>query len=275
MTKLYRGMDRAALDLAYNNVKAVLNFSEVFAGFRSRSERLYETSECKRDIPYGIEPRQRFDLFLNPSRNAPTWIFVHGGYWQTLAKEDFAFVARGALLLGCNVVLAEYTLAPQATMTQIVNEIGSLLDHLFVNREKLGIRRGPVCLAGHSAGGHLAMVHREHPLLSHAMAISPLVDLEPISLCWLNEKLVLSEHEIEAFSPLRNIGKGVPTTVAVGTAELPELVRHANDYATAALTAGEAIRYVPIGDRNHFTVLDDLVESSGALMTTLTRDMIR
>jgi arylformamidase len=274
MTVLYRGMDRAALDAAYNNTKAVADVQTVFEGFRSRSAHLYETAQCERDLRYGDQPRERFDLIRGRGANPPTVIYIHGGYWQTLGKEDFAFVAQGPLELGYNVVLAEYTLAPHASMMQIVQEIDRLLNHLAANRDALTMGRGPICLAGHSAGGQLSLVHRSHPLLTHTMAISPLVDLEPISLSWLNEKLALTPNEIDVYSPLRHIGKGTPTTIAVGTAELPELVRHANEYAAAAKKSGEETDYVAIDHRNHFTILEDLACASGALTEALARALL-
>jgi acetyl esterase/lipase len=273
MPMLYRGMDRAALDVAYNNTKAVSDFQTIFGNFQSRSKRFYETTQCERDIRYGDHPRERFDLVLGRENNGPTIVYIHGGYWQALTKEDFAFVAKGPLELGFNVVLAEYTLAPQASMTQIVQEIGRLLDHLAANQDNLKIGRGPVCLAGHSAGGHLSLVHRLHPLIAHTMAISPLVDLEPISLCWLNEKLNLTPGEIDQFSPLGHIGKGTPMTIAVGAAELPELVRHASEYAVSAAKAGEKADYIAIDDRNHFTVLEDLASASGTLTKALAHSL--
>jgi arylformamidase len=269
---LYRGMDRVTLDAAYNNTKAIPDFAAVYAGFQSRSAELYEAIECQRDIRYGEQPRQRFDLFRSRNANAPTLIFIHGGYWQTLSKEDFAFVAAGPLAHGFNVVLVEYTLAPQSSMTGIVDEIGGLLDYLLVNRDRLEIGQAPVCLSGHSAGGHLSLVHRAHPLLTHAMAISPLTDLEPISLSWLNEKLRLTQREVDVYSPLRHIGKSVPTIVAVGAAELPELVRQASDYAAAATEAKEMVQYVAVDTGTHFSVLEDLAQPSGTLTRALTRN---
>jgi acetyl esterase/lipase len=273
MTVLYRGMDRAALDAAYNNTKAVSDFPTVFAEFQARSARLYETTQCDRDMSYGDRPRERFDLVRGRGANAPTVVFIHGGYWQMFSKEDFAFVAQGPLALGCNVVLAEYTLAPRSSMTQIVQEIGRLLDHLAVTRDALKIGRGPVCLLGHSAGGHLSLVHRSHPMLTYAMAISPLVDLEPVSLSYLNANLNLTPSEIDMYSPLRHIGKGSPMTVAVGADELPELVRHASEYAAAAAESGEDVEYVAIDNRSHFKVLEDLAWPSGALTKILARTL--
>jgi arylformamidase len=269
MNVLYRGMDRVALDAAYNNTKAVSDFPAIFAGFRTRSRHLYETTQCHRDVRYGDHPRERFDLLRGGDSNAPVMVYVHGGYWQTLTKEDFAFVAQGPLELGFDVVLAEYKLAPEASMTQIVQEIGRLLDHLAANRDSLKLESGPVCLVGHSAGGHLSLVHRSHPLLAYTMAISPLVDLEPISLSWLNEKLKLAPSEIDQFSPLGHIGKATPMTIAVGAAELPELVRHASEYAAAATKSGQKADYIAIDDRNHFTILEDLACTSGVLTKPL------
>jgi arylformamidase len=274
MNVIYHGMDRAALDVAYNNTKAVPNFSTLFADFQSRSAHLYETTRCERNIRYGKNLRERFDLLRGRGANRPTVIYVHGGYWQTLSKEDFAFVAQGPLALGYNLVMAEYTLAPQSSMTQMVQEIGRLLDYLTDNRDPLNLGRGPVCLVGHSAGGHLSLVHRTHPLLAHTMLISPLVDLEPISLSWLNAKLQLTRTEIDQYSPLRHIDKGAPMTVAVGGAELPELIRHASEYAAAAAKLGEKVEYIPIADRNHFSVLEDLASPSGALTTVLARSLV-
>jgi arylformamidase len=275
MTVLYRGMNRAALDVAYNNTRAVADFKQIFGDFQARSARFYRTTRCDRDIRYGHGPRERFDLARGSGVDAPTVIYIHGGYWQTLNKEDFAFVGQGPLELGYNFVLAEYTLAPQASMTQMVQEIGRLLDHLVSTRVELRIGNGPVCLAGHSAGGHLALVHRSHALLAHAMGISPLVDLEPISLSWLNEKLSLTQKEIDEYSPLRQVSAGVPTTITVGAAELPELIRHASDYAAAAAKSGEEISYAAVDNRNHFTILEEFAAASGAIAKMLARALSR
>jgi arylformamidase len=268
---LYRGMDRATLDVAYNNTKAVSDFQAIFAGFQARSAHLYGSVKWDRDIRYGDCPRERFDLVHGRGANSPTVVYIHGGYWQTLSKEDFAFIAQGPLELGYNFLLAEYTLAPESSMMQIVQEIGRLLDHLATYRDALKLGQGPVFLVGHSAGGHLSLVHRSHPLLAHTMAISPLVDLEPISLSWLNTKLNLTPSEIDLYSPLRHVGRGTPMTIAAGSAELPELVRHASQYATVASQSGEEVEYVAIESRNHFTILEELASASGVLTQALAR----
>ncbi|MCU9953899.1 MULTISPECIES: alpha/beta hydrolase [Burkholderia] len=275
MTTLYRGMDRATLDAAYNNTEAVPDFPAVLADCQARSAKLYDTASCRRDLRYGERPRERYDWIACGREQAPTFVFIHGGYWQNCEKEDFAYIASGPLAAGFNVVLAEYTLAPDASMTQIVGEIGRLLNHLAADRDRLGIAGRPLVLSGHSAGGHLTALYRAHPAVTATLPISALVDLEPISLSWLDDKLKLSKQEIDAFSPLRHIGKGAPTVVAVGGAELPELVRHSDDYAAACLAAGETVELIHVPGSTHFSVLDEVVRADGRLLQALSAIVTR
>jgi arylformamidase len=269
MNLIYRGMDRSALDAAYNNSKAVEGSSEIFSDFQARSRRFYETRSCQRDLRYGDMPRERYDWFPCGLSNAPTYVFIHGGYWQYCAKEDFAFIAQGPLSRGYNVVLAEYTLTPNISMSGIVSEIGNLLDRLSADSDHLGIAGNPIYLSGHSAGGHLTTSHRSHPAVSKALAISALVDLQPISLCWLNDNVRLTDEEIETHSPLRHVSKGAPTILTVGACELPELVRHSTDYAIACEAAGESVALVHVPNCNHFSILEDLAKSDGWQMCAL------
>jgi arylformamidase len=120
----YRGMDREALDRAYNNVAAVPDVRDKMADFARRSAAIYESVGVKKDLAYGEGARQRIDWIPSPRVGAPTLAFIHGGYWQSLSKEQFAHIAAGPLAHGYNVALIEYTLAPEARIGAIVNEIG-------------------------------------------------------------------------------------------------------------------------------------------------------
>jgi len=127
---IWRGMTRAQLDAAYNNTAAVKNSTEKLVEWGQRSSALRTKLPELLDLRYGPRDRNRIDVFRSGQANAPLFVFIHGGYWQNYTKEDLAFIAHGPLAHGFNVALAEYTLAPQASMTQIVGEIRSLLDHL-------------------------------------------------------------------------------------------------------------------------------------------------
>jgi acetyl esterase/lipase len=81
---LFRGMDRAALDAAYNNTAAVgiPKRDQYVGGWSARSDALRKTREAKADLRYGSGPRQRLDFFPCGQTGAPTLAYIHGGYWQ-------------------------------------------------------------------------------------------------------------------------------------------------------------------------------------------------
>lgn len=259
MTKiLYRDMDRAALDAAFDNTKAISNFPAVFARFQHDSQETYSTYGGRRDLRYGEKARERYDFIPSGRAAQATYIFLHGGYWSHCAKEDFAFIAGSLVPNGINVALAEYTLAPEISVTGIVEEIGGLIQHLSDDRDRLGIETLPLYLGGHSAGGHLALMYRAHPAISRVHAISPLVDLEPMRLCWLQDSLKLTYEETRTLSPIRHIKPGAPTMISVGADELIGLRSQATEYALACEAAGERIGLLHVPGCTHFSILEDL-----------------
>jgi arylformamidase len=266
---------RMTLDDAYSNTKADPDWDATYARLRAESARLYRDFPSDRDLAYGPKPRQRFDYIPCGGLNAPLFIFIHGGYWQKCTKEDFALSARGPLMRGFDALLAEYTLAPEATMTEIVAEVAMLLDFLAASKEAYGTSSRTVVLSGHSAGGHLTAMHRNHPSVSYAFPISGLYDLGPIAQTNLNEKLQLTFEEIDECSPQRHINGGAPMTVVVGGAELPELLRQSREYASACAAVDARVAYLEIPGRTHFPVCDDLADPSGVQVTALMRAMQR
>jgi acetyl esterase/lipase len=154
---LYRGMDRAQLDAAYNNSAAVPERDAIVAGWAARSARVRRECAGHFDLAYGDTPRERLDLFLAADPKAPTLAFIHGGYWQIndLVKENFAFFAEGVLPLGINLAVIEYTLAPAARLDRIVAEVRRSVRWLAEHLGEYGADPNRLYVSGHSAGGHL------------------------------------------------------------------------------------------------------------------------
>lgn len=267
---LYRGMDRAQLDAAYNNGAAVRERDAIVADWAARSARLRGERPQHLDLRYGDAPRERLDLFLAAEPNAPTLLFIHGGYWQMNAKELFAFLAEGPLALGINVALAGYTLAPEARLDRIVAEIRRAVLWLAEHLGDFGADGARLYVSGWSAGGHLTAMSMPLRAVRGGLAISGLYDLEPIRLNYLNEKLGLDEAEAARNSPLLHLP---PTAgeliVTYGTRELPELQRQSVEYAQAWVEQGLPGRLLPIDAANHFTILETLARPDGTLAQAL------
>ena len=93
MTAVYKGMSRAELDAAYNNSLAVANSTELMAGFDNLSVQLRGMPKARIGLRYGPAPRNLIDYFP-ASTPGPVVVFIHGGYWQARAKENFSVGGR-------------------------------------------------------------------------------------------------------------------------------------------------------------------------------------
>lgn len=256
-------LSRAERDAAYNNSAAVpdspaLNEARIAASLVSRAK------GGVLDVPYGSGERQKWDLFPAARANAPCLVFIHGGYWQRNSRDQFASLMDGVRAHGWAAALPGYTLAPDATMTEIVHEMTMALDWLGANGAAHGIA-GPVVLSGWSAGGHLTAMALGHPLVTAGMAISGVFELGPIRDTYLNDKLRLTDEEIVALSPLRLPPVAKPLAIAYGTAELPPLVSDSRDLHAQRSAAHLPGPLLPVAGANHFTIVEQLRSPAGLL----------
>jgi arylformamidase len=269
---LFRGMDRAALDAAYNNTAAVgiPKRDEYVGAWSARSDALRKTREAKIDLRYGSGPRQRLDFLPCGQAGAPTLAYIHGGYWQMNDKEPYAFFGEALLPAGFNLALIEYTLAPEARLDQIVAEIRSAVGWVIEHAAEHGGDARRVFVAGHSAGGHLTAAAMSDQRLAGGIAISGIYDLEPIRLNYLNDKLRLDKDETARNSPLLHLpARAAPLVVAVGLGELPELIRQSEEYWAAWEGKGLPGQYLPLPEHDHFSILEELARPSGRLFAAL------
>ncbi len=272
---LYRGMDRAALDAAYDNTAAVANSAALLADFDARSARLRAAHAQHLDLRYGPAERNRIDYFAAPGAKtpAPILVFIHGGYWQMRAKETFSFIANGPLAHGIHVALPGYTLAPAITLDGIVDEVRTAIRWIAQHGADYGGDPARIIVSGWSAGGHLTAMMMDEPAVQGGLAISGIFDLEPIRLNYLNTKLGLNQAAAQRLSPLLQLpARAAPLMLACGGAELPELQRQSQTYASARERAGLPGRLMELPQRDHFTMLEELAPD-GAL-TTLVREII-
>ena len=269
---LYRGMDREALDQAYNNSAAVglAKRDQYVAGWTARGDAVRKARAGRIDLRYGDGPRQRLDVFPCGTAGAPTLAYIHGGYWQMNDKEPYAFFGEALLPAGFNLALIEYTLAPAARLDQIVAEINGAVAWLIDHAAEVGGDPRRVYVAGHSAGGHLTAAAMSNPRVAGGIAISGIYDLEPIRLNYLNDKLGLDQAEARRNSPILHLpSQASPLVVSVGLGELPELIRQSEDYWAAWHGKGLPGQYLPLPAHDHFSILEELAAPSGRLLAAL------
>jgi arylformamidase len=269
----WRSMSQKERDLGLNNGAAVKGGAEMAAGWEQRSGEMRKRHAAHLDLRYGPRERNRID-FIKAGEKAPTLLFIHGGYWQTRAKEVFTVFAEGPMAHGINVALIGYTLAPDATLDQIVAEIHAGIDYLTGQLPALGAASGGIVASGWSAGGHLTSMALSHPKVRAGMAISGIYDLEPIRHSYLNEKLRLDGPMSQRNSPMAQPG-GVmkPLSLVVGSAELPLLRKQTADFAGHRARYGLPVTYEEIPGADHFSIMNEMLSPRGRI-TTLIRQLL-
>ena len=219
---VWRGMTRAELDKAYDNTNAVADSGARRDGWIARSERFRASHAESLDLAYGSRPRNRLDLFRCGAAKAPLFAFIHGGYWQRNAKETFACMAAGPLANGMDVAFLGYTLAPEATLPAIVEEIAEAVRWLRREGPRHGVAEDRLIVSGWSAGGHLTATTLAMDEVDAGLAISGIYDVEPCRLNYLNDNLRLTAAQAAETSPLLHLPKkSAPVVLAYGTGELP------------------------------------------------------
>ena len=269
-TILWRGMNRAQLDAAYDNSAAVTDSTQRRDGWIARSAEMRANNPELLDLAYGPRERNRVDVFRCGRAHAPLFCFIHGGYWQRNSKEIFSCMMAGPLAQGFDAAMIGYTLCPDVTLTELVAETHAAIR--FVRKEGLrrGFGAGRLVVSGWSAGGHLTASALPLDEVDGGLAISGIYDVEPCRLNYLNDKLKLTAADAAAMSPILHLTKRqTPLTVAFGTSELPELQRQSRDYHQVRVAAGLPSTLLPLEPHNHFSIMDELEKPEGRLVAAL------
>jgi arylformamidase len=181
--------------------------------------------------------------------------------------------AGGPMAHGINVALIGYTLAPDATLDEIVAEIHAGIDFLAEQLPGLGGDASRIVVSGWSAGGHLTSMALSHPQVRAGLGISGIYDLEPIRASYLNVKLGLDEAMSRRNSPMMLAGGALkPLSLVVGSAELPLLRKQTADFAGHRAKFGLPVTYEEIPGADHFSIMNELSSPMGRI-TTLIRQL--
>ena len=144
-------LSQSERDAAYDTNSAVKNSAQLIAERNAASAQARATLNSVLDLPYGPREKNKIDLYPAPEPDAPCLLFLHGGYWQKNTRELFAMMVEGVAAHGWSMAIPGYSLAPDVSLTDIVDEVRQALDWLAAHAPDHGVA-GPVITSGWSAG---------------------------------------------------------------------------------------------------------------------------
>ncbi len=251
------------------------NYAPFLERYAAESARAHATLPCRRDLRYGPAPRATLDFFPAPPSTDPAGllVYIHGGYWQELSKDDSAFLAPAWHAAGVAHAVLGYTLAPEAGLPAIVAECRAALAWLDAHAAGLGFARDQVVVAGSSAGGYLAAAcaDRAPAPVRGLVPVSGIFDVAPLIGTSINEPLGLdatAAAALDLLAPERRFG---PAVVAWGDVETSEFKRQSRAFLARLAAAGTPGTALEVAGRNHFDVILDLGQAGTPLFAAVRR----
>jgi len=242
------------------------------------TENARKTIKCELNVPYGLTERTKYDVYgIDLPKDAPIFIFIHGGYWQEFSKDLSGFSVPLFVKNKIKVITLGYDLCPNVKLGDIVAEIKLAVAKVLQYAADSGSKC--VWIGGHSAGAHLAacLLHDENwinhmtqqgyfALLKGIILISGIYKLQPLVGLSPGEALQLTDEEIKAFSVSvldeaknRRI-RNLKVIVTVGDCDSPAFVDESREYTQKIIPIVDNVEYLLLQDIDHFDIVENLID---------------
>ncbi|WP_254715264.1 alpha/beta hydrolase [Actinomadura sp. NAK00032] len=275
------GLSDEELDVAYNvRRKAGPElFERHMVRYRELSEQAVDGLPGHPGIVYDEASGERLDVWgAEDNGLRPVFLFVHGGYWMALSRDVSSFMARALYEQGVATVVPDYTLAPEASLEEIVRQVRAAVAWVYRHGREFGLDPERIVVGGSSAGGHLTgmtmvggwqdALGLPQDVVKAAMPFSGLFDIRPITRVYVNEYVKLDLERAAALSPaLLDADYRCPAVFVAGEDDGDGFLEQSKLFQPQ-WGAGE-LMIVP--GRDHFDVVLDLADPESRVSTELMR----
>ncbi|GAB1868887.1 Kynurenine formamidase [Camponotus japonicus] len=238
-----------------------------------------KTLKCELNVPYDTTERTKYDIYgTDLPEDAPIFVFIHGGYWQEFSKDLSGFAVPLFVENKIKVITIGYDLCPNVKLGDIVAQIKSAVEQILKYAADSGSKR--ICIAGHSAGAHLAatLLHDDDwinrmtqegyfALLKEIVLIGGIYNIKPLVDTSFGIALQLTEEEIKNWSLLTlNEAKdryisGLKVIVTVGECDTPVFVNESREYAKKIIPIVDNVEYLLLRNNiDHFDIVEKLLD---------------
>lgn len=241
--------------------------------------KVQKTIKCELDVPYGPTERAKYDIYgTDLPKDAPIFVFIHGGYWQEFSKDLTGFSVPLFVENKIKVITVGYDLCPNVKLGDIVAQIKSAVAQILKYAADSGSKY--ICIAGHSAGAHLTatLLHDDDwinhmtqqgylALLKGIILIGGIYNIRPLVDTSFAIALQLTDEEIKKWSlstldeaKNRHIS-GLKVIVTVGECDSPVFVNESREYAKKIISIVDNVEYLLLRNNiDHFDIVEKLLD---------------
>jgi arylformamidase len=279
----FKGFHQDEMEYQYNPRVSVPEFPELAKIRSAQARQVRESAKSWLNVPYGSSPREMLDIYAADQAGGPVLVYIHGGYWRSGSKEENCNFAPTFTQRGATVVLVEYDLCPQVTVSDIVRQTRASIAWVYRNILRYGGDFGRLFVSGHSAGGHLtamALAHDwekeglPHDLIKGAVATSGVYDLDMVMKISVQEQVRMTPELAKQNNPFLNPPRvRCPLVVAVGSDEPKGWQAMSEDYFRFCKEHGMNAEYLVVPGANHYTMTEKFLDAGNPLTQAELRQM--
>jgi arylformamidase len=271
----YKEFRKDELEFQYNPRESVPEYPELAKRRAEASHKARSALKSWLNVPYGSSRREVLDIYPADRPGGPVLVYIHGGYWRSGSKDDNCNFAPAFVQRGVTVVLVEYDLCPEVTVTDICRQTRAAIAWVYRNILRYSGNPSKLYVSGHSAGGHLTAMALAHDwekqglprtLIKGAVATSGVYDLEMVMQISVNEQVRMTREIARENSPfLHPPVSASPLIVAVGGAEPKGWQQMSEDYYKLCKERGLDCQYLVVPGANHYTMSEHLADPNSPL----------
>jgi acetyl esterase/lipase len=223
-------------------------------------------------LPYGQDPNQFVDVRFPVGKGPhPIVFFIHGGYWR--AKYDLTYaghLCHALKKIGVATWNIEYRRVGNpgggwpGTFEDIRSAYHALREHKNDSIAHLDLKK--LCVAGHSAGGHLALcLAAFEPSVTHVLSLAGVLDLRRAWELHLSNDAAAAflggsptevpDHYREASPAERSIPQAAQKLIH-GTTDDSVPYEISQSYAAKKKKIGEHVDLITLQNIGHFEIVD-------------------
>ena len=259
--RVFLDYDQAQLDHEMNLRGRWPEHQDYFERWANESLAVRKSYRYHSDLAFGDSAGQKLDLFLPDEDETaggiggvPLLAFIHGGYWKSLDKGDFSFLAPAYLDRGIAFASLNYDLAPGVDIGEIVSQVRRGLAWLVRHAGEYRLDPTGLYVAGHSAGGHLAAMAMNpawtadydlpETIIKGGCSVSGVYDLAAVAASLQQDELQISPEIVQTQSPIRAIPqRAAPLICAVGSEETREFIRQQGGLCRCLAGKGSVLQH--------------------------------
>ncbi|MDX1669278.1 MAG: alpha/beta hydrolase [Limnobacter sp.] len=276
-----RQPDTEWLDSQYNVRSYLPEHPKVFAQWAEASRYARFDLDGYWNLFFGESEAETVDV-IPGKPGKPLLVFIHGGYWRSLDKYDFTFLARPYVARGYSVALLNHGHIPRITIEDSVRQTLRGIEWLYRQAERFGYDQNQMIACGHSSGAHLAVMSAlafwplwaedlPQDLIKSVVAVSGIYDLSPlVHTPFIQQDLRLNQKRTRMVSPALMPKPTIPVHLAFGTEETVAF-KEQSAYLSSHWSLSPPLQ---VQQANHLNIVDQMADPNSELFMLIQNQLL-